>query len=239
MNGSIAPIEEIIRIAKKYNALTFVDEVHAVGVYGKKGSGICEILKVSDQIDIIQGSLAKGFGLIGGYITGQSIIIDAIRSCSSGFIFTSTMPIPVTAGCIASVNYLKNNSKERELHWANVAKFLKLFDEYDIPLVSNKSNIMSVPIFGAEKVAEVSKYLLEKYNIYVQHINYPTVKKGEERLRITTNPSHNDEMIERFVKALYETMKFLGAEDWSKKAEVDFCYNGICNQVRVMDSVIC
>jgi 5-aminolevulinate synthase len=238
MNGSIAPIEEFIKVAKKYNALTYIDEVHADGVYGNRGAGVCDILKVSDQIDIIQGSLSKGFGLIGGYITGQSTIIDAIRSCSSGFIFTSTMPIPIAAGCLASVNHLKESSKERELHWSNVNKFLKLFESYSIPLISSQSNIMSVPIAGAAKVAEVSKYLLEKYDIYVQHINYPTVKRGEERLRITTNPSHNSEMIEKCVIALSETMKILKTEDWSKKKiDCDYLQDINFHQMKVMESM--
>ena len=239
MNGSIAPIEEFIKVAKKYNALTYIDEVHADGVYGNRGAGVCDILKVSDQIDIIQGSLSKGFGLIGGYITGQSTIIDAIRSCSSGFIFTSTMPIPIAAGCLASVNHLKESSKERELHWSNVNKFLKLFESYSIPLISSQSNIMSVPIAGAAKVAEVSKYLLEKYDIYVQHINYPTVKRGAERLRITTNPSPTHALIEKFVSVLAETMKVLKTDDWSKKKiDCDYIKDMNFYQMKVMESMI-
>ena len=214
MNGNIADVKGITDIAEKYNCLTYVDEVHAVAVYGKKGAGICDILNLSSKIDIIQGSLSKGFGVIGGYITGKSIIIDAIRSGSSGFIFTSTMPIPITAACLASVNHLKSSEIERKKHWENVAKILKLFDSYGIKVLSNKSNIMSVPIFSAKKSAEVSKYMNENFNLYIQHINYPTVKKGEERLRITTNPTHTDEMIEYFVDSLSRTLKILNVENW-------------------------
>jgi 5-aminolevulinate synthase len=214
MNGSIADLKWIVNIAEKYNCLTYVDEVHAVAVYGEKGAGICEILGLSDKIDIIQGSLSKGFGVIGGYITGKSVIIDAIRSGSSGFIFTSTMPIPITAACLASINHLKKSQIERGKHWENAGKILKLFDLYGIKVLSSNSNIMSVPIFGAKKAAEVSKYMNENFNLYIQHINYPTVKKGEERLRITTNPSHTDEMIEYFVDSLSKTLKILGVENW-------------------------
>jgi 5-aminolevulinate synthase len=214
MNGNIADIKEIVRIAEKYQCLTYVDEVHAVAVYGNRGAGICDILGLSNKIDIIQGSLSKGFGVIGGYITGNSTIIDAIRSGSSGFIFTSTMPIPISAACLASVNYLKKSQIERDKHWSNAGKILKLFDLHGIKVLSNNSNIMSVPIFSAKKSAEVSQYMNENFNLYVQHINYPTVKKGEERLRITTNPNHTDEMIEYFVDSLSKTLKILNVKNW-------------------------
>ncbi len=214
MNGSIADIAKIVEIAEKYNCFTYVDEVHAVGVYGERGAGICDILNLSDKIDIIQGSLSKGFGVIGGYITGKSIIIDAIRSGSSGFIFTSTMPIPVTAACLASVNHLKKSQIERNNHWQNAKKVLKLFESSGIKVLSKNSNIMSVPIFGAKKSAEVSRYMIENFNLYVQHINFPTVKKGEERLRITTNPNHTDEMIGYFVDSLAKTLRVLEVQNW-------------------------
>ncbi len=216
MNGNIADIQGIVNIATKYNCLTYVDEVHAVAVYGERGAGICDILDLSDKIDIIQGSLSKGFGVIGGYITGNATIIDAIRSGSSGFIFTSTMPIPITSACLASVNYLKKSKIERNKHWENASKILKLFDLHGISVLSHRSNIMSVPIYGAKKSAEVSKYMNENFNLYIQHINYPTVKKGEERLRITTNPSHTDEMIEYFVNSLSKTLKILNVENWNE-----------------------
>jgi len=214
MNGSIADIAKIVEIAEKYNCFTYVDEVHAVGVYGERGAGICDILNLSDKIDIIQGSLSKGFGVIGGYITGKSIIIDAIRSGSSGFIFTSTMPIPVTAACLASINHLKKSQIERNNHWQNAKKVLKLFESSGIKVLSKNSNIMSVPIFGAKKSAEVSRYMIENFNLYVQHINFPTVKKGEERLRITTNPNHTDDMIGYFVDSLAKTLRVLEVQNW-------------------------
>lgn len=237
MNGNIADVGGIVRIAKQYNCLTYIDEVHAVGVYGKKGAGICDILNLSDEIDIIQGSLSKGFGVIGGYITGKSILIDAIRSGSSGFIFTSTMPIPITAACLASVNHLKQSDLERRKHWQNANKILKLFYECGITVLSNKSNIMSVPVLGAKKVAEVSKYLLDNFDIYVQHINYPTVKKNEERLRITTNPSHTDEMIEYFVDSLSKTLKILGVINWMEYDNLDNQNKQINNRIleRIID----
>ena len=219
MNGTISDIKKIVEIARKYNSMTYVDEVHAVGVCGERGAGMCEVLELSEQIDIIQGSLSKGFGVIGGYITAQAKIIDAIRSCSSGFIFTSTLPIPVAAACLASVNHLKISKTERKKHWSNAEKVLEKFKNQGIPLLSRKSNIMSVPISGAENVENVSKYLLENHNIYVQHINYPTVKHGEERLRITTNPNHDDHMIDKLTIGLSDALASLKIQhsSWFRK----------------------
>lgn len=205
MNGHIAKIKEIAAIANEFNALTFIDEVHAVGVYGATGGGITEIFNLTDKIDIIQGTFSKGFGVGGGYVTANATIIDAIRSESSGFIFSSTMPIAVSAACLASVNYLKESQLEREIYFDNLNYIRRKFKENNINLISNNSHIMALHIGDSHKVQLISEHLLNQYKIYVQHINYPTVPKGGERLRITISPKHTRKMIDYFIESLKET----------------------------------
>jgi 5-aminolevulinate synthase len=202
MDGDFGKILEIIDLAKKYNALTYVDEVHAVGLYGKTGAGFCQELGVMDQIDIIQGTYAKAFGSVGGYIAAKKEIIDAIRLCANGFIFTTAMPPMIAAANITNLRYLQENSEEREKMHQNVLILKNKLLQAKINPISNHSHIISIIIGDAKKAEEISKNLLEKFNLYVQHINFPTVEKKTERLRITASPFHNEEMIDNLVFAI-------------------------------------
>jgi 5-aminolevulinate synthase len=209
MDGLISPIKEICDLADKYNALTYVDEVHAVGLYGNKGAGICQQLGIMDRVTIIEGTLAKGFGVIGGYIASSKLIIDAIRSYAPGFIFTTSLPPALAAAATQSIRYLKHSNKERlALH--HNAKILKnKLSEASIDFIKNDSHMVPVMIYDPLICKNVSELLLDEFNIFVQHINYPTVAKGKERLRITPTPLHTQEMIEELVFALKTIFKKL------------------------------
>lgn len=202
MDGDFGKIQEIINLAQKYQALTYVDEVHAVGLYGNTGAGLCEEFGLSDKIDIIQGTFAKAYGVIGGYIAGASQIIDAIRSNAAGFIFTTSLPPAVSSSILANVRHLQASSSERKIHQEKVKKLKNLLLDAGIKIVENKSHIISIVIGDAAKAKAISQKLLTDFDIYVQHINYPTVAKGDERLRVTVTPLHSDKMIEEFVSAL-------------------------------------
>ena len=202
MDGDFGKIAEISSLAKKYQAYTYVDEVHAVGLYGATGGGLCQELGLANEIDIIQGTFAKAFGTIGGYIVAKSDIIDAIRSIASGFIFTTALPPVIAAATVCNVRYLQTSSKEREKMRENVAKLKSKLQEIKVKIVPNNSHIVSVKIGDAAKAREISKRLLDEFNIYVQHINYPTVAKGDERLRITATPLHDDIMINDLILGL-------------------------------------
>ena len=199
MDGDIAPIKEICRIAKKYNALTYLDEVHAVGMYGEKGGGISDKEKISNQIDIIEGTLAKAYGVMGGYITGNKYIIDAVRSFASGFIFTTSLPPAIAAGALESVKHLKESNFEREEHKRKVNLVKNKLKNNGIIIMENNSHIVPVKVGDPILCKKASDILLEKYQIYVQPINYPTVPKGTERLRITPTPLHTEKMIDHLV----------------------------------------
>jgi len=204
MDGDFGKIKEFVALAKKYNCLTFIDEVHGVGLYGKKGAGRCEELGLQDQVDIIQGTLAKAFGVVGGYITAKNEIIDAIRCVASGFIFTTTIP-PVTAvAALKNIKYSQEHPDLKEKMHQTIKKIKAKLLEHNFNIEENNSHIISLKIGDAKKAKEVSNRLLEEFDIYVQHINYPTVAKGDERLRITANPLHDDDMIDDLVKALIE-----------------------------------
>ncbi len=202
MDGDFGKIKEIIDIAKKYNALTYVDEVHAVGLYGNKGGGICQQLGLEHEINIIQGTLAKAYGCIGGYVAAKKEIIDAIRSIAHGFIFTTSLPPAICKAAMHNIEHLKSSQNERKIHQEKVKKLKQSLQNQGIKIIENNSHIISVLIGDAKKAEAISKKLLEEYNIYVQHINYPTVAKGDERLRITITPMHTEEMIAEFVDAL-------------------------------------
>lgn len=207
MDGDFGKIGEIIEIAKKFDALTYIDEVHAVGLYGKTGGGLSEQLNLQNDIDIIQGTFAKGFGAVGGYIAGDEIIIDAIRSYASPFIFSTAMPPAIASAIISNINYLKTHDQERQKLFANVNKIKDLLIKNKINIFPNNSHIISIIIGDAKKSQMISKYLLENHDIYVQHINYPTVSRGDERLRITPSCSHNDQMIEQLIFALTQAIQ--------------------------------
>ena len=201
MDGDFSPIREICNLAKKYNALTFLDEVHAVGIYGNRGAGVAEKLGVMDQIDIIQGTLAKSFGVIGGYITGRKELVDFIRSFASGFIFTTSLPPCIAAGAYASIRHLKFSDEERKLMMDNVKKLKYQLKKNNIPFLDNNSHIIPVLIGDPKLCKKASQILLDDFRIYVQPINHPTVPRGTERLRITCSPNHSQKMIKELVKA--------------------------------------
>jgi 5-aminolevulinate synthase len=202
MDGDFGDVVGIVAVAKKYNALTYIDEVHGVGLYGKSGAGLCEELGLADEIDIIQGTLAKSFGAIGGYITAKSEIIDAIRLVASGFIFTTALPPSIAAALAVNIDEVQNSAKQRHKLHENVAILKQKLQHLNIKIAENNSHIISVKIGDAAKARDISKLLLEEFNIYVQHINFPTVAKGDERLRITITPLHSAKMIDDLVAAL-------------------------------------
>ena len=209
MDGDFSQIKSICALAKKYNALTFLDEVHAVGIYGQRGAGVAEKLGVMDQVDIIQGTLAKAFGVIGGYISGKKETIDFIRSFSSGFIFTTSLPPCVAAGAYTSIRHLKFSSKERENLFKVVKEVKILLKKNNIPFLDNNSHIIPVIIGDPVLCKKASQILLDDFNVYVQPINFPTVPRGTERLRITASPQHSTKMIKKLVAALSTVFKTL------------------------------
>lgn len=213
MDGLRSPMKEICALAKKYNALTYVDEVHTVGLYGKGGAGMTEELRVADQIDIIQGTFAKAYGVIGGYITGKRDLVDAIRSYAPGFIFTTSLPPAIAEAARVSLNYLKNSDEERIIHHQKVEYTKSLLRQNRINILENDTHIIPVLINDPVKAECASRMLLNDFGIYLQHINYPTVPKGTERLRITPTPYHTDEMIEYFVKSLKFVLSNLAVEE--------------------------
>jgi 5-aminolevulinate synthase len=210
MDGDIAPIKEICDLAKKYNALTFLDEVHAVGLYGKHGAGVAERDGLMDRIDIIQGTLAKGFGVVGGYISGSASLCDFIRSYGDGFIFSSSMPPAVAAGCLASVKYVKEHNELREQHQERAATLKQLLRDAGIPIMPTETHIVPVIVGDPVLCKQASDELMFNHSIYVQPINYPTVPRGTERLRFTPTPLHNDDLMEHLVTALQKVWGQLG-----------------------------
>lgn len=202
MDGLFSPMHEIVELAQKYNALTYVDEVHSVGMYGNGGAGLSNEFGIDNKIDIIQGTFAKAYGTIGGYIVGKKELIDAIRHTASSFIFTTSLPPSIAAAANASVRYLQFSDKERIRHQDRVIALKKALDKAGIKYYKNYSHIVPIMINDPILVKKISQKLLDEYGIYVQHINYPTVPKGTERLRITITPFHNDEMIHHLVKSL-------------------------------------
>jgi 5-aminolevulinate synthase len=210
MDGDVAPIEEIADLADEYNALTYIDEVHAVGMYGPRGGGICERDGLMDRIDIIEGTLAKGFGVMGGYVTASRPIIDAIRSYAPEFIFTTALPPALCAAARASIEHLKSSDSERRAHQAQAARTKEVLKEAGLPVMPTETHIVPVIVGDARACKAASDLLLEKHNIYIQPINYPTVPKGTERLRITPTPLHQEEMIFALRDALLSVWETLG-----------------------------
>jgi 5-aminolevulinate synthase len=202
MDGDIAPIKEIIEVAEKHGAMTYIDEVHAVGMYGPRGGGVAERDGLMDRLTVIEGTLGKAFGVVGGYIAGSSAMCDFVRSFASGFIFTTALPPAIAAGALASVRHLKSSPFERKRQQDRVAKVRKALRSMGIPQIENPSHIIPVMVGDAKKAKMISDWLLENHGIYVQPINYPTVPVGTERLRITPSPVHSDDDIDRLVKAL-------------------------------------
>ena len=202
MDGDIAPIKEIVQVAKAHGALTYIDEVHAVGMYGPRGGGVSEREGLADQIDLIEGTLGKAFGVVGGYITGSAALCDFIRSFASGFIFTTALPPAIAAAATASIRHLKISQTERQRQREQVAKLRARLDRAGIPHMANDSHIIPVMIGDPVKCRMISDILMKDWGIYVQPINYPTVAKGTERLRITPSPFHSDADIDHLATAL-------------------------------------
>jgi len=204
MDGDVAPIAGVCDLADKYNALTYCDEVHAVGMYGARGGGISERDEVADRVTIIEGTLGKAFGVMGGYIAADQKIIDVIRSYAPGFIFTTSLSPVLVAGVLASVRHLKASSEERTAQHANAAMLKSLFAEAGLPVMVSNTHIVPLMVGDPVKAKKISDILLAEYGVYVQPINYPTVPRGTERLRFTPGPQHNEAMMRDLTRALVE-----------------------------------
>ena len=202
MDGDIAPIKDICDVADKHGAMTYIDEVHAVGMYGPRGGGVAEREGLMDRLTVIEGTLAKAYGVVGGYITGSKALCDFVRSFASGFIFSTALPPAIAAGALASVKHLKESPFERKRQQERVARVRAALRATGIPQMENPSHIIPVMVGDARKAKMISDWLMEHHGIYVQPINYPTVPVGTERLRITPGPVHSDDDIDKLVKAL-------------------------------------
>ena len=209
MDGDVAPIKEICAVAKENKGLTYLDEVHAVGMYGSRGGGIAEREGIMDQIDVIEGTLAKAYGTMGGYIAANKYIIDTVRSFASSFIFTTSLPPAIAAGALASVKHLKQSNLERKKHQENAEKLKTKLRQTGIIVMPSESHIVPVLVGDPVLCKKASDILLTEFSIYVQPINYPTVPKGKERLRITPTPLHDDLMMNHLVDSFKEVWKRL------------------------------
>ena len=212
MDGDIAPVGAICDLAEKYGALTYVDEVHAVGLYGPRGGGIAERDGALDRIDVVEGTLAKAFGVMGGYIAANSALVDSVRCSAPEFIFTTALSPVLVAGALASVGHLKSSQSERDALHSRVAVLKARLAERGLPMMPSQSHIVPVRIGDAALCKAVADYLLEEHGIYVQPINYPTVPRGEERLRFTPGPYHDDAMMDALVSALEAAWELFGID---------------------------
>ena len=212
MDGDTSPIAKIVDLAQKYNALTYLDEVHAVGMYGEQGGGVAQMQGIADKIDVIQGTLGKAFGVVGGYIAADDVICDAVRSFGSGFIFTTALPPALANGALASVQYLQSSSIERECQKQQAKTLKQKLRAAHLPILETNTHIVPVMVNDANICSRICQFLLNEHQIYVQPINYPTVPKGTERLRLTPGPFHSDRMIDDLVDALKLAFSYVEAE---------------------------
>ena len=210
MDGDISPVSAICDLAERYGAMTYIDEVHAVGMYGPRGGGIAEREGCMARVDIIEGTLAKAFGCLGGYITGSKALIDAVRSYAPGFIFTTALPPAVCAAATAAIKHLKSSSWERERHQDRAGRVKAVLSAAGLPVMTNQTHIVPLFVGDPEKCKAASDLLLEQHGIYIQPINYPTVDRGTERLRITPSPYHDDALIDALAEALVDVWQQLG-----------------------------
>ena len=210
MDGDIAPIERLCDVADAHGAMTFLDEVHAVGMYGTRGGGVAERDGVAKRLTVIQGTLAKAVGVVGGYIAGTAVLCDVVRSFGSGFIFSTALPPAVAAGALASVRWLKQHPEVRERHQERAATLKHRFREIGVPVLPSVSHIVPVLIGDPVLCKQASDTLMERHGVYVQPINYPTVERGTERLRFTPSPLHSDADIDHLVMAMQDVWRRLG-----------------------------
>jgi 5-aminolevulinate synthase len=204
MDGDVAPIQSICDLAERYDAMTYCDEVHAVGMYGPRGAGVAAREGAMDRIDVIEGTLAKAFGCLGGYIAGTANLVDAVRSYAPGFIFTTALPPPICAAVTAAIRHLKESEWERGRHKERAARVKSVLSAAGLPVMPSDTHIVPLVVGDPEKCRAASDLLLSEYDIYIQPINFPTVARGTERLRITPTPFHDDALIDRLAEALVD-----------------------------------